>query len=77
MNAEPEKPPGYARWSKAARRVYDALDREDGSLSRKVLEDRTHHAERTVREALQELREHDVVEQRSLWPVPKYELTNR
>ena len=74
MNAQPDRPPGYARWSKAARRVYDALDRENGSLSRKALEDRTHHAERTVREALQELRDQDVVKQRSSWPVPKYDL---
>jgi len=59
--ADESLPPGYHDLSPAARRVYDALDEADGALSKSSLSDETHHAERTVKDALAELRAEDLI----------------
>jgi len=54
-------PPELADVSPAAKRVFDALDAADGSLSKSDLMTETRHAERTVDSALSELRAEDVI----------------
>lgn len=75
MNAQPEDdPPELSRCSPAAHRVFDAL-KDHGDCSRQALEHHTRHKSSTVRRALGELRDHDLVERRALFPTPKYALT--
>lgn len=72
--SETDDPPALSECSPAARRVYDALDRADGALSKRALADETRHAERTIRGAIAELRSHDLV---AGWGYPRqYRLTD-
>ena len=54
-------PPELADVSPAAKRVFDALDAADGSLSKGDLATETRHTERTVDAALTELRAEDMI----------------
>lgn len=68
MVLKDDDPPALRDCSPAAQRVFDVLEEADDALSKHAIARETRHTESTVRTAIAELREHDLV---SGWGWPR------